>query len=132
MQSYCTSFLRLLQQITTNLADGSNTNLFTYSSGGPKPNLSITRLKPRYQHGHTLFGDSKGKSIPHLFSIPWLVPTSLQSPRPAFSNLSPVFTWSHLCLCQISFCPSLTIIPVTAFRPDQIIQDNLPISRPFI
>ena len=68
---------------TMNLLVQNLTNLFSGSSGGPKPKMSPTRLKSKYWHEWFLL-EMPGENFQLLeaASISWLPVTSLQSVLP--------------------------------------------------
>lgn len=47
------NFLRLLEQIITNLLTYNNRNVLSLSSGGLSSNINVSGPRSRYQHSHT-------------------------------------------------------------------------------
>ena len=101
-------FLWLPWQITTDSETSSNRNLFSHSSGGQRPEISVTGPTARYLQGCTPSRSCyRRESVPCLVQIlvdagiPCLVDALLQFSRSASSNLHlllPHTVFSSMCI----------------------------------
>lgn len=92
----CVSFLKLLQQITTNLVTKNNINLFSHTSESQKSEVSFTEPTARCWQNHAPFRGSREDLAPlrcqHSWTCGCIIPIS--------PSWSPCFLL--LCLCEIS------------------------------
>ena len=105
----------------------------SYNSGGQKWEMRLTRPRSRYGQGHVPSGGSRGKSVSLTFPgfraacLPWRVAGGLFLHLQSQQGSTFKVFWLTLLLPSIPYRD-----PCDYIGSAQIIQDNLPISKPLI